>query len=120
VYAFRAPLVFANAEIFSDDVTLRASDPRTRPGTVILDFDGIAEVDTTGADALRRVHDTLGSLGQRLLLARVDGAVVDFLRRDRTLEVIGADAIHPTIRAAVAAAPADRGRPTHAVIEEVG
>jgi hypothetical protein len=39
-----------------------------------------------------------------LLLARVNNAVVDFLRRDRTLETLGEDAIYPTVRSAVAAA----------------
>jgi hypothetical protein len=38
------------------------------------------------------------------MLARVNNAVVDFLRRDRSLETLGADAIYPTIREAVAAA----------------
>jgi MFS superfamily sulfate permease-like transporter len=59
VYAFRAPLVFANAEIFTDDLTTR-SNGSLRPDTVILDCDGMAEVDTTGADALRQLHDDAG------------------------------------------------------------
>jgi len=103
VYAFRAPLVFANAEIFTDELTTR-SNGSPRPDTVILDCDGMAEVDTTGADALRQLHETLGTRGQRLLLARVTNAVVDFLRRDRPLETLGEDAIYPTVRDAVAAA----------------
>jgi len=104
VYAFRAPLVFANAEIFTDDLTTRADGPPPRPDTVILDCDAMAEVDTTGADALRQLHETLDTFGQRLLLARVNNAVVDFLRQDRSLETLGEDAIYPTIREAVAAA----------------
>ena len=103
VYAFRAPLVFANAEIFTDDLTTR-SNGSPRPGTVILDCDGMAEVDTTGADALRQLHETLDTLGQHLLLARVNHAVIDFLRRDRTLETLSEHAIYPTVREAVAAA----------------
>jgi SulP family sulfate permease len=103
VYAFRAPLVFANAEIFTDDLNTR-SNGSPRPDAVILDCDGMAEVDTTGADALRQLHETLGTLGQRLLLARVNNAVVDFLRRDRTLETLSERAIYPTVREAVAAA----------------
>jgi MFS superfamily sulfate permease-like transporter len=71
--------------------------------TVILDCDGMTEVDTTGADALRELHETLQARGQRLLLARVNGAVVDFLRRDRFLRTLGAEAVFPTIREAVAA-----------------
>jgi MFS superfamily sulfate permease-like transporter len=108
VYAFRAPLVFANAEIFTDDLTTRADGPSPRPDAVILDCEGMAEVDTTGADALRQLHETLGMRGQRLLLARVNNAVVDFLHRDRTLETLGEDAIYATVRSAVAAAQSGR------------
>jgi len=73
----------------------------------------MAEVDTTGADALRQLHETLDTFGQRLLLARVNNAVVDFLRQDRSLETLGEDAIYPTIREAVAAAQSGRatGKP---------
>ena len=108
VYAFRAPLIFANAEIFTDDLTIRMNGSRERPGTVILDCEGMAEIDTTGADALRQLHETLGARGQRLLLARVNSAVVEFLRQDRSLEVLGGDAIFPTVRQAVAAEQAAR------------
>jgi len=110
VCAFRAPLVFANAEIFTDELTTRTNGS-PRPDTLILDCDGMPEVDTTGADALRQLHDTLGSLGQRLLLARVNKAVIDFLRRDRTLDTLGEHAIYPTIREAVTAAQAIERRP---------
>lgn len=116
IYAFRAPLIFANAEIFTDDLTARSGGTPERPHAVILDCQGIAEVDTTGADALRQIHDTLDTLGQRLLLARVNGAVVDFLRRDGSLAILGEDAIHLTIRDAVAAAQARRGAPEAAEV----
>jgi len=110
VCAFRAPLVFANSEIFTDELTTRTT-ASPRPDTLILDCDGIPEVDTTGADALRQLHDTLGSLGQRLLLARVNKAVIDFLRRDRTLDTLGEHAIYPTVREAVTAAQSIERRP---------
>ena len=50
LYRFEAPLIFANAEIFTDDVlgADHRGRRRRRPTAVILDMETIAEVDTTG------------------------------------------------------------------------
>jgi SulP family sulfate permease len=102
IYAFRAPLVFANAEIFLDDLVARvAAEP---PSAIVLDCGGIAEIDTTGDDALRSLHSLLERQDIRLILARVNAGVLDFLRRDGLLDVIGEDAVFLTVHAAVAAA----------------
>jgi hypothetical protein len=42
------------------------------------------------------------------MLARVNAGVLDFLRRDGLLDVIGEDAVFRTVHAAVAAAEARR------------
>jgi high affinity sulfate transporter 1 len=111
VYGFRAPLIFANAEILTDDLIARSGESPAPLNSVILDCQGMSEVDTTGADALCQIHDTLDALGKRLLLARVNGAVVDSLRRDGSLAVLGEDAIYPTVRDAVEAAQSHRTAP---------
>src|SRR3954453_5762874 len=62
IYRFEAELIFANADLFHDDVLarVRAADPQ--PGTVVLDFEAVSQVDVTGAQTLNSVHDTLGLL----------------------------------------------------------
>jgi sulfate permease, SulP family len=56
---FEAPLLFANAGLFTDDLRDRLREADALPKTVVLDFEAVGEVDVTGADALRAVHDTL-------------------------------------------------------------
>ena len=48
IHRFEAPLVFANAEVFTDDVlaAVAAADPA--PRAVILDFAAVPDVDSTG------------------------------------------------------------------------
>ena len=104
LYRFEAPLIFANAEIFTDDVLERISQAGDQPPTtVILDMETIAEIDTTGADALQVLHDTLAAHGTRLLFARTTGSVVDLLRRGGVLTVIGEENLYPSLADAVAA-----------------
>ena len=104
LYRFEAPLIFANAEIFTDDVLERIKEAGDqRPTTVILDMETIAEVDTTGADALQVLHDTLATHGTRLSFARTTASVRDVLRRNGVIAVIGEENLYPSLADAVAA-----------------
>ena len=104
LYRFEAPLIFANAEIFTDDVLERLAKAGDQwPTTVILDMETIAEVDTTGADALKVLHDTLAAHGTRLLFARTTASVIDVLRRNGVLTIIGEQNLYPSLADAVAA-----------------
>jgi MFS superfamily sulfate permease-like transporter len=104
LYRFEAPLIFANAEIFTDDVLERINAAgERRPTAVILDMETIAEVDTTGVAALQVLHDTLAPHGTRLMLARTTASVVDVLRRNGALAVIGERNLYPSLADAVAA-----------------
>ncbi len=104
LYRFEAPLIFANAEIFTDDVLERVNEAgEQRPTAVILDMETVSEVDSTGAAALQVLHDTLSAHGTRLLLARATASVVDVLRRSEVLAVIGEENVYPSLAGAVAA-----------------
>lgn len=109
IYAFRAPLLFTNSERFTADLEAQIEKEDPRPATVVVDCDAIAEVDTTGCDALGEVRQTLSEAGIRLLLARVNEGVVAYMRQDGVLEEFGEDALFPTIRDAVAAGKHPRG-----------
>ena len=79
---------------------------RAEDGIRILCFEAIADIDTTGDDALRQLHGELLAAGIVLLLARVNGAVRDFMRRDGVLAVVGEERVFARIQDAVAAARA--------------
>ena len=109
IHRFEAELIFANADLFQDDVLARfhASDPR--PGTVILDFEAVGHVDVTGGETLRSVHDTLDAIGTRLIIARAKSNVRGALQRHGIAAVLSEHNFAPTVdRALQADAPAVR------------
>jgi high affinity sulfate transporter 1 len=103
IHRFEAELIFANADVFQDDLLarIRALDPP--PHTVILDFEAISQLDVTGAQTLRSVHDTLETLGIRLIVARAKSTARDTLRRNGIIDVLGEDNLVPTVDRAVQA-----------------
>ena len=103
IHRFEAELIFANADIFQDDLLarIRALDPP--PHTVILDFEAISQIDVTGAQTLRSVHDTLETLGIRLIVARAKSTVRETLRRNGIVDVLGEDNFAPSVDRAVQA-----------------
>ena len=104
IHRFEAELIFANADLFQDDVLARVHAAEPRPGTVILDFEAVGQVDVTGAEALRSVHDTLDGLGIRLIVARAKSSVRGVLRRNGVADVLGEDNFAPTVELALEAA----------------
>ena len=109
IQRFEAELIFANADLFQDDVLARVHAAEPRPGTVILDFEAVGHVDVTGAEALRSVHDTLDALGIRLIIARAKSSVRGALHRHGVADVLGEENFAPTVdRALEADAPAVR------------
>jgi sulfate permease, SulP family len=103
IHRFEAELVFANADLFQDDVLARVHAAEPRPDTVILDFEAVGHVDVTGAEALRSVHDTLAALGTRLIVARAKSNVRGALQRNGIAEVIGERNFAPTVDRALEA-----------------
>jgi len=107
IHRFEAELIFANADIFQDDLLarIRAADPP--PHTVILDFEAVSQVDVTGAQTLLSVHDTLDTRGIRVIVARAKSTVRDALRRNGIAAVLGEENLVPSVDRAVQAIQAD-------------
>jgi SulP family sulfate permease len=109
IHRFEAELIFANADLFQDDVLARVHAAEPPPRTVILDFEGVGQVDVTGAEALRSVHDTLDTFGIRLIVARAKSNVRGALHRDGVAGALGEDNFASTVAHALEAdAPAVR------------
>jgi SulP family sulfate permease len=104
VYRFDAPLFFANADVLRDEVVrlVDESDPPVR--TVVLNAEGMVDMDITGAETLAALLDDLDERGVRLVMARVRSAVRTTIQRLGVEERLGADNIHLEVRAAVRAA----------------
>jgi high affinity sulfate transporter 1 len=109
IHRFEAELIFANADLFHDDVLARVRAAEPRPGTVIIDFEAVGHVDVTGAEALRSLHDSLDTLGIRLIVARAKSNVRGALHRHGVADVLGEENFTPTVaRALEGDAPAVR------------
>jgi SulP family sulfate permease len=104
VYRFDAPLFFANADVLRHQVTrlVDAADPPVR--TVVLDAEGMVDMDITGAETLVALLDDLDERGIRLVLARVRTALQTTLRRLGVEDRIGSGNIHLSVQAAVGSA----------------
>ena len=107
IHRFEAELIFANADLFQDDLLARIRAAESPPATVVLDFVAVSQVDVTGAQTLRSVHDTLDARGIRLIVARARKTVRDSLRHSGAVDVLGEDNLVPNVDRALAAIRAD-------------
>lgn len=104
VYRFARDLYYANANHLFEEVTgfvEAESDPPL--SWFCLDLEAMPDVDFTGAQTLRQVHDELAEHGIRLVMARTSPPVVTQLERYGLVELLGPNAFFPTVTAVVAA-----------------
>jgi sulfate permease, SulP family len=104
VYRFGAPLIFANAEAFlqsAQDLLIKAAEQNIMPTTLVIDFEEMFYVDTTGSQALENLHDYAERYGVSLKLARVHAAAYSLLQSAGVLERIGEQNLYATVRDAV-------------------
>lgn len=101
IYRLDAPLIFANADVVIDDLQSRIRAAVAPPRGIVLDFEGVLEIDTTGTDALAHLRTTLAGRGIEVVLARTHHAVRDSLERGGVLDDLVRERSFPTIDAAV-------------------
>lgn len=80
-----ARLYFANVARLEQEVEGVQKD---RPRSVVVDFGGVNDVDTSALHVLEELHNTLEGLGQRLALARVKAAVRDQIAADHLNDIL--------------------------------
>ena len=79
IFRFDAPLHFANAEYFKDQVyDLLLANPEAT--CLILDLNGVNEIDSTGLDQLVEVIESLENNGVSVQLAEAKAAVRDLIK----------------------------------------
>ncbi|WP_313277852.1 SulP family inorganic anion transporter [Timonella senegalensis] len=71
VLRFAAPLFFANGQVFTDRVAqlVAQRDPQLR--ALVLDMEGITDIDVTGAESLTQALDALAAANVQLAVARL-------------------------------------------------
>jgi high affinity sulfate transporter 1 len=109
LFRWDAPLFFANAEVFGQDVREAVAASPTPARRVVVAAEPVTDVDTTAADVVQSLHDDLEAAGVELHFAEVKDPVKDRLRRYGLLEQLGPERFHPTVGTAVDAYVAESG-----------
>jgi sulfate permease, SulP family len=114
VYRFGAPLYFANATLFLDEVEQLLARARTPVRWFVLDAEAMVDVDTTGAEVLRQAIEMLAGRGVTFAVSRADRLFRSWLEKYHLTQLIDQRRFYPTNRHAAAAFredPTGRSRP---------
>jgi high affinity sulfate transporter 1 len=108
IFRFDAPLFFANARTFREQIrALARANPA--PAWIVVAAEPLTDVDTTAADMLRDLVEDLHDRGIRLVFAEMKDPVRERIARYGLTEVIGEDRFFPTITQAVKAFQRETG-----------
>lgn len=103
IYRFGAPLFYANAEMFADEVRELAGPAPSAVRWLVVDAGPITHVDYTAAQVVRELQKDLAGRGVTLVLAHVQSDLKPDLDRHRLTQAIGANHIFDTLREALTA-----------------
>jgi high affinity sulfate transporter 1 len=109
LFRWDAPLFFANAEFFEQQVLAAVAASPTAVRRVVVAAEPVTSVDVTAADGLAELDDKLEKAGIDLCFAELKDPVKDKLRRFGLYERFGDEGFFPTIGTAVDAYCAANG-----------
>ena len=102
IYRFDAPLFFANAKTFRDEVRrLARADPP--PTWIVIAAEPVTDVDTTASDVLEELDEALNAQGISLVFAELKDPVRRKIERYGLTRTIDPRHFFPTIESAVTA-----------------
>jgi MFS superfamily sulfate permease-like transporter len=100
IYRFDAPLFFANATTFRDEVRRFAAAEPT-PRWIVIAAEPVTDVDTTASDMLEDLDEALNAEGISLVFAELKDPVRRKIERYGLTRTIDPGHFFPTIEAAV-------------------
>jgi len=103
VYRFGAPLFYANANHFSQEVRMLADSAPSPLHWMVVDAGAITNVDFTAARVVRDVVRALSEMGIGLVFAHVQSDLKPDLDRHHLTEAIGPSRIFDTLHEALTA-----------------
>jgi high affinity sulfate transporter 1 len=101
IYRFGAPIFYANANQFSEQVRMLAASPPSPLHWVIVDCGAIANVDFTAARVVMDIQRDLAAKGIGLVFAHVQSDLKPDLDRHHLTEIIGPDRIFDSLHEAL-------------------
>jgi MFS superfamily sulfate permease-like transporter len=101
LYRFDAPLFFANAELFREEVLAEVAASREPVRWLVVTAEPVTDIDATAEAMLVELHRELTDLGVILAFAELKGVVRDRLLRSGAVATIGDEWFFRTIGEAV-------------------
>ncbi|WIM98408.1 SulP family inorganic anion transporter [Actinoplanes oblitus] len=102
IFRFDAPLIFANARTFREEVRA-AVRAEPKPRYVVVAAEPITDVDTTAADMLEELDEELNEAGISLVFAEMKSPVREKIDRYKLTRTIDPAHFFPTVEDAVSA-----------------
>ena len=99
VYRWEAPLFFANAGAFRQQVRHLAREHQ--PSWIVLQCEAITDIDVTAADMLRQLDDELNAQGIHLAFAELRSRLQEQALRYGLMETLDHDHFYPTLTMAL-------------------
>jgi MFS superfamily sulfate permease-like transporter len=100
VYRWEAPLFFANAGIFRQQI--RRLVRERHPKWVVLQCEAITDIDVTAAEMLEQLDNELNTAGIHLAFAELRGRLQDLTLRYGLFKTLDHDHFYPTLETAIA------------------
>jgi high affinity sulfate transporter 1 len=111
LFRWDAPLFFANAEMFRDQIEAAIAAAATPTRWVVVVAEPVTDIDSTAADMLEELIASLEANHTSLRFAELKDPVKDRLKRYGLFDQLRADAFFPTVGTAVEAYVAATGIP---------
>lgn len=105
VYRWEAPLIFANAGIFRQQIRHLVRDHQ--PEWVVLQCEAITDVDVTAAEMLEQLDNELNDAGIHMAFAEMRDRLQDLVLRYGLFETLDRGHFYPTLDTAIAAVEAE-------------
>jgi MFS superfamily sulfate permease-like transporter len=102
VFRFDAPLIFANARSFREEIQ-KITTRNPPPTWIVVAAEPITDVDTTAAEMLEELDQQLNSRGISLVFAEMKDPVREKIERYELTRTINAAHFYPTVESAVQA-----------------
>ncbi|MET0825736.1 MAG: sulfate permease [Acidimicrobiales bacterium] len=99
IYRWEAPLFFANAGAFRQQVRHLAREHE--PTWIVLQCEAITDIDVTAADMLRQLDDELNAQGIHLAFAELRSRLQEQALRYGLMETLDRDHFYPTLTMAL-------------------
>jgi MFS superfamily sulfate permease-like transporter len=112
VYRWEAPLFFANAGAFRNQVRRLVHD--RRPSWVVVQCEAVTDIDVTAAEMLAQLDVELNAAGVHMAFAELRTRLHDLMSRHGLFDTLDREHFYPTLDAALAAVSATPTGPSGA------